>query len=157
MPVFSAIEPIRQVARLWPIGYKIAFLPAMHTVRARLAVLTLMLLTQQTLALAMAGALACCETAPPQAAQMECCKNGGGDGHMCPLTKRRPPDEGCRMTRGCSSEPSGVLAGAGFVYAAPLVGGVSIEPPDAAPVPWRAVRSEEALAGGPPPTPPPKR
>jgi hypothetical protein len=129
---------------------------AMQNLRARLAVLTLLLLAQQVLALALAGALACCETTPPPAAAaMECCEKGG-DGHMCPLTGRRASDRGCRMKSGCSSEHSGALAGAGFVYAAPLVGRFTIVPPLALRDTRRTVDSDETLATVPPPTPPPK-
>jgi hypothetical protein len=125
-------------------------------VRSRLAVLTLLLLAQQALAVALVGALACCEPASaPATAQMECCQKGG-DGHMCPLRNRRAPDRGCRMKQGCNTDNTTALAGAGFLYAAPLVGRFSSAPPVGHPLTWRLVVNDEPLANTPPPTPPPK-
>jgi hypothetical protein len=132
------------------------FLIAMRSVRSRLSALTLMLLAQQALALALAGALACCEQAEARAAAaMECCERGG-DGHMCPLANRRAPDRGCRLKNGCSTGNASVLAGAGFVYAAPLVGRFTLTPPIVHPHARRLVVDEESLVNTPPATPPPK-
>jgi hypothetical protein len=128
----------------------------MRTVRARLAVFTLMLLAQQALALALAGALACCnETAAPATARMECCKDAG-DGHMCPLANRRAHDRGCRMKKGCATDETRALAGAGLVYAAPLVDRFSLVQPLVGPPAWRLVVDEDRIANTPPRTPPPK-
>jgi hypothetical protein len=121
--------------------------------------MTLLLLAQQVVALALAGALACCETTPvPAAAEMACCKNGG-DGHMCPLGNGRAPDRGdtgCKMRKGCSTPSSGILAGAGFVYAAPLVGRFSIVPPVGQRSPLQVHVVAEPFMTVPPPSPPPK-
>jgi hypothetical protein len=118
--------------------------------------LTLLLLAQQSAALALAGALACCETTPaPAAAEMACCKKGG-DGHMCPLGKRRAPETGCRMGKGCSAPRTGALAGAGFVYAAPLVGRFSIVPPVRTGSTPPAQPVADPFVPVSPPTPPPK-
>jgi hypothetical protein len=128
----------------------------MSRVRSRLAVLTLMLLMQQTLALALTGVLACCEPAAAStASRMECCEKAG-DGHMCPIANRSASDRGCRMKKGCSTDGAAVLAGAGFVYSAPLVGRFSIVPPVVHRHTWRLVVDEAPLASTPPPTPPPK-
>ena len=129
---------------------------AMRSIRSRLAVLTLMLLAQQALALALAGALVCCEQAEvPERAAMQCCKNAG-DGHMCPLTNRRARDGGCRLKNGCSTDSATGLAGAGFVYAAPLFVRFRVTPPVVHPHSWRVVVDEERLVDHPPLTPPPK-
>jgi hypothetical protein len=127
----------------------------MRTVRSRLAVLTLMLLVQQVVALVLAGALACCEQAAPAAAQMDCCKNGG-EGHMCPLTNRRAPDSGCRIKSGCSTDGARALAGAGFMYAAPLVGRFSIVPPVIQRSALQPIVGEDTRTNAAPATPPPK-
>lgn len=117
--------------------------------------LTVLLLTQQAIALGVAGVLVCCQAGPPQAtAKMECCENGG-DGHMCPL--RRPAsDDGCRIRNGCNTAATGVLVGAGFVYAAPLVERFSIVPPDAQRTTSDLELPPDPFCSLPPPTPPPK-
>jgi hypothetical protein len=128
----------------------------MRTVRTRLAALTLLLLLQQAVGLAVAGALACCDTNDVQpAARTECCEDAA-DGHMCPLGHRPPPDRQCRMKSGCSTEGPGVLAGAGFTYAAPLVGRFTMLPPVTQPLASRMSVPDERLAKAPPPSPPPK-
>jgi hypothetical protein len=128
----------------------------MRTLRARLAVFTLMLLAQQALALALAGALVCCnETAPRATARMECCKDAA-DGHMCPLANRRANDRGCRMKKGCTMDEARLLAGAGFVYVAPLVGRFSLVQPLVSAEAWRLVVNEDRGRNTPPRTPPPK-
>ena len=128
----------------------------MRILRSRLAVLTLLLLAQQAAALALAGALACCETTPvPAAAEMECCKKVG-DGHMCPLGNRRAPETGCTLRKGCTTPGTGVLAGAGFAYAAPLVGRFSIVPPIRQRSTLQLQVAAEPFITVSPPTPPPK-
>jgi hypothetical protein len=130
----------------------------MRPFRARLTVLVLLLLTQQALALAVSGALACCETEPPAGAmpRMECCEKAGSD-HICPLMNRRAvPDRGCRMKSGCKTESAGVLAGAGFVYAAPLITRFSMMPPPVSETAWRPAVETFVAADLTPPSPPPK-
>ena len=128
----------------------------MRTIRRRLAVLTLLLLAQQAVALALAGALVCCDTGDQQPVpRMECCKDAG-DGHMCPLGKRPAPERNCRLKSGCSTDSSGVLAGAGFVYAGPLVAQFSVAPPVAEHSTLPTAVPDEVLTTISPPSPPPK-
>jgi hypothetical protein len=74
---------------------------------------------------------------------------------MCPIG-RRASDTGCRIRSGCSTETFGVLAGAGFVYSAPLVGRFSIVPPVADPATLPSTWAAEPFVTVSPPTPPPK-
>ena len=128
----------------------------MRSLRTRLAVLTAVLLMQQALALAFAGVRLCCDLSPGQAAAtMECCENAA-EGHMCPLSGRRAPEGGCRIRSGCAVPTSGALAGAGFVYAAPLVAPFSIVGPDVLRTVWRLELSADPVASVSPPSPPPK-
>jgi hypothetical protein len=153
---FSRQTPLVLLARSSPAGCKIEVPAAMRTLRARLVVFTLMLLAQQALALALAGALACCNEPPePATARMECCKDAG-DGHMCPLARQRADDRGCRMKKGCTTDETRALAGAGFVWAAPLLARFSFVQPLVPPQAWRFVLDEERTANAPPRTPPPK-
>jgi hypothetical protein len=127
----------------------------MRALRTRIVALTLLLLVQQTVALGLTTALACCAPEAAAAEGMECCETGE-PGHMCPLTNRRAADAGCRIRSGCTPDDSGMLAGAGFLYAAPLVARFVLIEPSAAPGAPRLARITPALPSTSPPTPPPK-
>jgi hypothetical protein len=60
------------------------------------------------------------------------------------------------MKGGCSTDGPGMLADAGFLFAAPLAGRVRMMPAAVIPNVWPVVVSEEVCASVPPPTPPPK-
>jgi hypothetical protein len=122
----------------------------MHSVRARLAGVAVLLLLMQAAALAVWPLEACCP-APQQTAAMDCCR-GGANGHICAMKTKG--GNKCRLRAACASESMGVLSATAWYGLIP--GSVAIDrtvtvapasrPSSPVVLPWIQ----------PPPTPPPR-